>query len=300
MSDVIKTEGINLKFDTSEYKTAIHPKWCPGCGDFAILKAVKNALYELQLDPTQTILVAGIGCSSKMMHSVGTYGLHTIHGRALPVATGVKMGNHDLNVIAFGGDGDMLGIGGNHFLHAARRNMDMLLIIPNNKTYGLTTGQASPTSDQGFRTSTSPHGTIEKPLNATELALAAGASFVARSSSMNNEHLQKMIEEGFKHRGFSVIDVLQFCITFNKINTPDYYEPRLYETSEDPSYDVTDYNQALVKSSQWGDKIPYGVIYKANNRTVYGDALPQLQGPSMASIKPNEPRDVSKLFADYR
>ena len=296
----IDQDGIKLKFDTSEYKTSIHPKWCPGCGDFAILKAVKNALYELQIDPTQTILVAGIGCSSKMMHSVGVYGLHTIHGRALPVATGVKLGNHGLNVIAFGGDGDMMGIGGNHFLHAARRNTDMLLIIPNNQTYGLTTGQASPTSDFGYKTSTSPDGTIEMPLNATQLALTAGATFVARSSSADNDHLQKMIEEGMKHEGFAVIDVLQFCITFNKINTPDYYEPRLYDTSEDKDFDPSDLNQAMVKSYQWGDKIPKGVIYKNTTKPVFDKEIPQLQNTPIALREHDEPVNVSKIFNDLR
>jgi len=293
---MVTTDGIELQFDTSDYKTNVHPLWCPGCGDFAILKALKNALYELQLDPSETILVAGIGCSSKMMHSVGTYGLHTIHGRALPAATGVKLANHNLNVVAFGGDGDMLGIGGNHLLHASRRNLDMTLIIPNNQTYGLTTGQASPTSDQGFKTSTSPKGTVEKPLNATEIAMAAGASFVARSSSANNEHLQQMIEAGIKHKGMAIIDVLQFCITFNKINTPDYYEPRLYEVSGEEGYDRSNYQQAILKASQWGDKIPYGVIYETNDRLVFDQEYPQLQGDSITNLTPSKPRDVSKIF----
>ena len=132
MTSVPNSNTVQLQFDAKEYRTSIHPLWCPGCGDFAILKSMKNALFELQLDPSQVILVAGIGCSSKMMHSIGTYGLHTIHGRALPIASGVKFGNHDLQVIAFGGDGDMMGIGGNHFIHACRRNVDMLLLIPNN------------------------------------------------------------------------------------------------------------------------------------------------------------------------
>lgn len=296
---MVTTEGLELKFDKKEYKTSVHPLWCPGCGDFAILKALKNALYELQLDPTQTILVAGIGCSSKMMHAVDTYGLHTIHGRGLPVATGVKIGNHKLNVIAFGGDGDMLGIGGNHFLHACRRNVDMVLIIPNNKTYGLTTGQASPTSDKGYKTSTSPEGTVEQPVNATQLALSAGASFVARSSSSKNEHLQEMIEKGIKHRGMAVIDVLQFCITFNKVNTPDYYEPRLYDIQDEENYDRSSYEQAVSKSSEWGDNIPYGIIYQ-DKRKSFEDHYEQLQGDSLVEKRTGTPRDVSQIFENSR
>jgi 2-oxoglutarate ferredoxin oxidoreductase subunit beta len=293
---MVTTEGVELKFDAKEYRTDVHPLWCPGCGDFAILKAVKNALFELQLDPSQTILVAGIGCSSKMMHAVGTYGLHTIHGRALPHATGVKLANHNLNVIAFGGDGDMLGIGGNHLVHACRRNADMLLIIPNNQTYGLTTGQASPTSDKGYKTTTSPHGTVEQPVNATQLAITAGASFVARSSTANNEHLQRMIEEGFKHKGMAVIDVLQFCITFNKVNTPDYYEPRLFDVQE-TDHDTSDYEASLLLSSKWGDKIPYGVIYK-HDRGSFEDAYQQLQGKSLVEKRNKVPRDMTKFFED--
>ncbi|MHA2249086.1 MAG: 2-oxoacid:ferredoxin oxidoreductase subunit beta [Candidatus Kariarchaeaceae archaeon] len=295
---MVPSDLIQLKFDKSAYKTSFHPEWCPGCGDFAILKAVKNAMHELQLDPKDTILVPGIGCSSKMMSAIGTYGLHTIHGRALPIATGVKIANHKLNVLVLGGDGDMVGIGANHFLHAARRNVNMTLILANNHTYGLTTGQASPTSDIGFRTKTSPVGTVSSPLRPALLAVAGGATFVARSSSSRNTHLQKMIEAGIQHKGMSIIEVMQFCITFNKINTPDYYEPRFYDLQEE-NHDTQNKDLALTLANQWGDKIPLGIIYKSNIPH-YESNFPQLKEKSMLEKRSLIPRDVSAIFEDQK
>jgi 2-oxoglutarate ferredoxin oxidoreductase subunit beta len=272
---------IELKFQKGEYANkGYHPLWCPGCGDFAILSSLKSALFELQIDPKDTILVPGIGCSSKMMSAIDVYGLHTIHGRAIPVATGVKVANHNLNVITFGGDGDMLGIGGNHFIHGCRRNANLTLILPNNQTYGLTTGQTSPTSDMGYRTKTSPKGNVDQPLRATALALAANATFVARTSSM------------------AVIEVMQFCITFNRINTPDYYEPRLYDLQE-TDHDTSDYNAAVVLASQWGDKIPYGIFYQ-DTKPTYEEVYDQLKDESLVSKRPLTPRDVSQIFLDQR
>lgn len=294
-SDVL----VQLKFDAKEYKTNVHPEWCPGCGDFAILKALKNALFEMQYDPKDTILVPGIGCSSKMMSAVGTYGLHTIHGRALPVAAGLKFANHDLNVISFGGDGDMLGIGGNHLLHACRRNVDMILIIPNNQTYGLTTGQASPTSDLGFKTKTSPTGTVDQPLLPALLAVTAGATFVARTTSAKTGHMQEMIEAAFKHKGMAVIEVMQFCITFNKINTPDYYAPRYYDLADDMDYVKDDKDAALVKANQWDDKIPLGIIYQAEKPT-FEDGFEQLAGKPLVVKRSSEPRDVQSIYDELK
>ena len=275
-----------------------HPLWCPGCGDFAILSSLKSALFELQIDPKDTILVPGIGCSSKMMSAIDIYGLHTIHGRAIPVATGVKLANHKLNVIALGGDGDMLGIGGNHFIHGCRRNADLTLILPNNQTYGLTTGQTSPTSDLGFRTKTSPTGNVDRPIRATALALAARATFVARTSSAKKGHMQKIIEAALKHKGMAIVEVMQFCITFNRINTPDYYEPRLYDLQE-TDHDTGDYDAALVLANQWGDKIPYGIFYQEIIPT-YEEIYDQLKDKSLVEKRPLKPRDVSGIFADQR
>lgn len=290
---------IQLKFDKKAYTNrSYHPLWCPGCGDFAILSSLKNALFELQIDPEQTILVPGIGCSSKMMSAIDVYGLHTIHGRALPVATGVKVANHHLNVIAFGGDGDMLGIGGNHFIHTCRRNANITLILPNNQTYGLTTGQTSPTSDLGYRTKTTPSGNVDQPLRATSLALAGRASFVARTSSAKKEHMQKMIEAAIEHKGMAVVEVMQFCITFNRINTPDYYEPRLYDLQE-TDHDTSNYEEAIRLAQQWGDKIPYGIFYQSR-KTIYEDVYDQLKDQSLVAKRTKKARDVSQLFKDQR
>ncbi|MCE7736007.1 MAG: 2-oxoacid:ferredoxin oxidoreductase subunit beta [Candidatus Heimdallarchaeota archaeon] len=290
---------IQLTFQKGEYANkGYHPLWCPGCGDFAILSSLKNALFELQINPKDTTLVPGIGCSSKMMTAIDVYGLHTIHGRALPVATGVKIANHKLNVITFGGDGDMLGIGAGHFVHACRRNANITLILPNNHTYGLTTGQTSPTSDMGYRTKTSPKGNVDRPLRPTALALASNATFVARTSSAKKAHMQKIIEAALKHKGMAVIEVMQFCITFNRINTPDYYEPRLYDLQE-TGHDTSDYDSAIVLANQWGDKIPYGIFYQ-EARPTYADIYDQLKDKSLVEKRSTTPRDVSKIFLDQR
>ncbi|OLS28747.1 MAG: 2-oxoglutarate oxidoreductase subunit KorB [Candidatus Heimdallarchaeota archaeon LC_2] len=290
---------IQLKYDKKGYTNkSYHPLWCPGCGDFAILSSLKNALFEMQIEPSQTILVPGIGCSSKMMSAIDVYGFHGIHGRALPIATGIKVANHKLNVIAFGGDGDMLGIGGNHFIHTCRRNVNLTLILPNNHVYGLTTGQTSPTSDIGYKTKTSPGGNVDQPLRTPSLALAAKATFVARTSSAKKEHLQKMIEAAIKHKGIAVVEVLQFCITFNRINTPDYFEPRLYDL-QDTDHDTSNYEEAIRLADQWGDKIPYGIFYQTR-KPIYEDVYDQLKDKSLVEKRPRQARDVSKLFKEQR
>ena len=287
---------LELKFDKKLYYTSIRPKWCPGCGDFSMLKAVKDALFDLQKDPSETVLVAGIGCSSKMSSSVGVYGLHVIHGRAVAAATGIKLANHNLNVISYGGDGDSLGIGGNHFVHACRRNMDITMLIPDNQNYGLTTGQASPTSDLGYKTRTSPQGVFDQPINPVLMAISAGASFVARSSSADHKHLREMIKQAINHRGMALIEIQQFCITWNKVNTPDYYAPRYFDVHPD-EYDITDKNIALNLANMRGDKIPFGVIYKKEAKS-FEDNYEQLQGVSIVEKRKREVVDVSKFFQD--
>lgn len=289
---------LELKFEKKIYSTKVRPLWCPGCGDFAMLKSVKDALYDLQKDPTQTILVSGIGCSSKMSDAVGVYGLHNIHGRALPAATGVKLANHNLNVIVYGGDGDMLGIGGNHFTHACRRNMDLTLIISDNRTYGLTTGQTSPTSDLGYKTKTSPKGSFDRPVNPVLAAISAGATFVAHSSSANHKHLTEMIKQGMQHKGMSVILIDQFCITWNKVNTPDYFADRYFDVSE-TDHDVSDFKKSLVLASQSGDRIPFGLIYHNTTIPSYEENYSQLQGKSNVERRTRLLVDVTKIFNSY-
>jgi len=201
------------------YKSKIHPDWCPGCGDFSVLSALQTALFELGLKPHQVVVISGIGCSSNLPGFINTYGKHTLHGRALAVGVGVKMGNHELKVICVGGDGDGYGIGGNHFVHTMRRNVDLTYIVMDNQIYGLTTGQTSPTSVKGMKTKSTPHGNVENPINPIPMAMVGGATYVARGFSAKQKHLVELLKGAIMHKGFSLVDVFSPCVTYNKDNT---------------------------------------------------------------------------------
>jgi len=267
----------------SDFKTDVFADWCPGCGDFGILSALQVAFAELELEPHKVVMVSGIGCSGKEPHNVKTYGVHTLHGRTLPFATGIKIANPGLEVIAIGGDGDGLGIGAGHFVNAGRRNLHITYIIHNNGVYGLTKGQASPTLKLGVKTKALPRPNINDAVNPIALALVAGYTFVARSYAYDVRHLKNTIKEGIRHKGLAFIDCLQPCPTYNDINTKDWYagedridpktgkaQPRLYkleETGFDPV--VHDLNEdfqkkmaAMDKAREWGDRIPIGIFYK--------------------------------------
>jgi 2-oxoglutarate ferredoxin oxidoreductase subunit beta len=272
-----------MAFKMSDYRTDVFVDWCPGCGDFGILSAIHMALAELGIEPHRAVLVSGIGCSGKVPHFVNAYGVHTLHGRTLPFATGIKLANPDLEVIAIGGDGDGLGIGVGHFVNAGRRNIDMTYIIHDNGVYGLTKGQASPTLKLGLRTKSLPKPNINEGINPIALALAAGYTFIARSYAYDIKHLKDIIKQGIQHKGLAFIDILQPCPTYNDINTKEWYagedrvDPktgkpvsRLYKL-EEIGYDSVVHNMeeeftktisALEKSREWGNKIPIGVFYK--------------------------------------
>ena len=244
------------------------PTWCPGCGHYAVLNAIQRAIIDLGLKKEETACVTGIGCSSKLSEYLDTYGYHTIHGRSIPSATGVKLANPNLNVIAAGGDGDGLGIGGGHFIHAIRRNVDITYILMNNQIYSLTKGQTSPTSDRGFITKTSPDGAEETPINPLLLALAAGASFVASGFSADVAGLSKMIAAGIKHKGFSFINVLSPCVTFNKLNTYNFYKEHTYNIEESESetdsglkYDPKSYEFAVNTAMNYFAQKPLGILF---------------------------------------
>jgi 2-oxoglutarate ferredoxin oxidoreductase subunit beta len=239
--------------------------WCPGCGDYSILSSVENALMNLGKKPHEVLIVSGIGQAAKLPHYINTNGFDGLHGRALPAAFGAKVANHKLMVLVTSGDGDIYGEGGNHFIHAIRRNIDITLIVHNNQVYGLTKGQASPTSDLGMVTKTQPDGVFTIPFNPLQMAITLDAVFVARSFSKEIEFTSKLIEEGVNTPGFSLIDVLQPCVSFNHINTYKWYNDRVYQLGS--SYDPTDKSKAYKKSSEWGNKIPIGVIYKNHRRT---------------------------------
>jgi len=258
------------------------PTWCPGCGDFGILASITRGLAALDLYPHQMLLVSGIGCGSKLPYYMRANGYDALHGRALPVATGAKLGNHDLKVIVISGDGDGYGIGGNHFVHTMRRNPDITHIVENNQVYGLTKGQYSPTSGKGYISTTSPEGALEIQINPTALALAGGATFVSRGFSSDPRHLTELIQKAITHRGYALVDVLQPCITYNKINTNDWYKQRVYKLDADPDYDASDYDAAWEKAREWEDRIPIGVIYQEEGRPTYEEQVTQLEaGPLM-------------------
>jgi len=263
---------VNIK-DYGQYETA----WCPGCGNFSLLEGVKKGLVKRNLEPHQVLFVCGIGQAGKAPHYLNANVFNGLHGRSLPVATGAKLANLDLVVIAESGDGCMYGEGGNHFLAAIRRNIDITLLAHNNQVYGLTKGQASPTSDQGFVTRAQPEGVAMSPFNPVAVAVTMKAGFVARSFSGNQEHLGEMLVQAIDHRGFSLIDVLQPCHSFNRVNTFKWYKDRCKELPS--SYDPTDWETAIGVAQKWGDEIPIGVIYR-NDRPPYQDHFPALgKGP---------------------
>lgn len=241
--------------------------WCPGCGDFGILTAVKKALVKLGKPPKEIALFSGIGQAAKLPHYVKSNCFNGLHGRALPPAAGAKIANHALTVLVTTGDGDCYGEGGNHLIHNIRRNLDITVIVHNNQIYGLTKGQASPTTDAGYVTRVQTAGVILEPLHPLEMVIALGAGFVARGYSADSEHLSWLILEGINHKGFALIDVLQPCVTFNKKNTYEWYSKRIYKVNEDPSYNPQDKIAAFKKASEWDDRIPIGIIYRVEKET---------------------------------
>jgi len=257
------------------YKGKIHPDWCPGCGDFSVLSALQTALFELGLKPHQVLVVSGIGCSSNLPGFINAYGMHTLHGRSLAVATGAKLGNHELKVICTGGDGDGYGIGGNHFVHTMRRNVDLTYIVMDNQIYGLTTGQVSPTSVKGMKTKSTPHGSVENPINPIPMAIVGGATYVARGFSGKQKHLVELLKGAIQHKGFALVDVFSPCVTYNKDNTYQWFNPRV-KALEDQGHDPTDLHKAIERGYQWGDEIPIGLFWKRTDLPALEDLEPVL------------------------
>ena len=249
-----------VQLTAKDYKGKVDPDWCPGCGDFSVLSSLQKVCAEMGRLPHQVATVSGIGCSSNFPGFFNAYGMHTLHGRALAVATGLKMANHELTVVVTGGDGDGYGIGGNHFTHTARRNVDLTYLVMNNQIYGLTTGQVSPTSCEGMKTKSTPFGSVERPINPITSAIMNGATFVARGYSADPKHLQSLIRQAIEHRGFSLIDVFSPCVTFNHDNDYAFFKPRIKKL-EDENHDPTDWKAACEKAMLWGDTIYSGLFY---------------------------------------
>lgn len=277
--------------DYGDYETA----WCPGCGNHSILASVKNALVELSLEPHQVLFVSGIGQAAKAPHYLNAHVFNGLHGRALPVATGARLSNPDLTVIVESGEGCSYGEGGNHFLAAIRRNIDVTMLVHNNQVYGLTKGQASPTTMTGAVTKTQPRGVFSAPFNPVAVAVAMEAGFVARAFSGKPDHLSGLIQQGIQHKGFSLIDILQPCVSFNKINTFGWYNQRCYELP--PEHDPTDRQSAVKVADEWGERIPLGILYR-NDRRSFESHFPVLDTGPMAlqPINISELRNILESF----
>lgn len=244
--------------------------WCPGCGDFAILDALKETLAALQLTPQQTAIISGIGQAGKLPHYINSNGFHTLHGRAIPIATGVKAANPELTVLAVGGDGDMYAEGGNHFLHVLRRNPNITVVIHNNQIYGLTKGQGSPTSLQGMKTTTQPRGVSEEPLNGMAIAIAQNASFVARSFAGDKELTVDLLRQAIEHNGLAIVEIFQPCVTFNKLNTYAWYKKHCRRIED---HDATDQTAALALALET-KQYPIGVLYRSGDKKTFEEQLP--------------------------
>jgi 2-oxoglutarate/2-oxoacid ferredoxin oxidoreductase subunit beta len=291
----------------ADLKTTAHNDWCPGCGDFGILNAVQMALAEMNVEPSNTVVVSGVGCSSKAPHFIKTYGVHTLHGRSLPFATGIKLANPGLEVVCEGGDGDGMGIGAGHFVNSGRRNVDMVYIVHDNEVYGLTKGQASPTMALGMKTKALPLPNINQGINPLMLALASGYTFVGRGYAYDVRHLKDLIIKAIKHKGFAFLDVLQPCPTYNDIQTKEYWQgegnldasgrpqPRTYKL-EETGYDGVvhtgskeevekKFGAAVLRTFEFGDHTPIGVFFQNEFVPTYEERL----NKRMPSYRNNPP-----------
>ena len=267
-----------------DYSNDIRPTWCSGCGDYGIWNALKRAFVKANLEPHQIMMVTGIGCGSKMNDYMQTNGLDTLHGRTVAAATGFRLANHEMKVICVHGDGDGYGEGGNHFLHAARRNIGIVDLIENNHVYGLTKGQYSPTSQDGFVTKTSPEGALDRSMNPLALALSQGATFVARGLSLDIDQLVNLVVEALNHRGYALIDVMQPCVSFNRAMSYDWYRQRVYKV-EETGHDPADRMAAMERAFEYpgGKRIPTGIIYRDESVPAYEEQLPTLNRGALVS-----------------
>jgi 2-oxoglutarate/2-oxoacid ferredoxin oxidoreductase subunit beta len=281
---------------TSDYQSRVPIAWCPGCGNFGILEAFKRAMVMLGLEPHQLLLVSGIGQAGKLPHYTRGNVFNSLHGRALPPAIGAKLANPELTVIVIGGDGDGYGEGGNHTIHAMRRNHDLIYLVHDNQIYGLTKGQASPTSEPGYISKTTPHG-ADPPVNPVALAITMGATYVARGFAGDIAQLAGLIVTGVKHKGFALIDILQPCVTFNKVNTFAWYRQRVYHL-EDTNYQSADKNSAFIKAQEWGERIPTGILYQRKDIPCF-EELASLYQQEPIARRQLSPELAKKLVEEF-
>lgn len=276
----------------ANYRSEIKPTWCAGCGDFGVLNSLQTAVASLGIEPKDLAVISGIGCSSNLPGFIKAYGMHTLHGRSVAVAQGVKLGNHALTVVMTGGDGDGYGIGVGHFIHAMRRNMDVTYIVMNNQIYGLTTGQASATSAKGTKTKSTPDGNIENALNPLGLALLGGATFVARGFSGDASGLARIMAQAIAHRGFSLVDVLSPCVTYNKLNSYAWFRERVYKL-EEKGHDPSSLEAAVKVCLDWEERIALGVLYRTERPTY------EQEDPSLARFGPLVKHKLGLSDADW-
>lgn len=280
----------------SEFVETSDTAWCPGCGNFPLRKALVKALNELSLNPGQVVMSTGIGQAAKMLHYININGFNGLHGRAVPPALGMRIANHKMKVIVESGDGCTYGEGGNHILHNIRRNPDITHLVHDNQIYGLTKGQASPTTGAEMVTQIQPDGVNSDPLNPVKFALGMEASFVARGFVGEMDHLKDIMKSALNHRGYALVDILQPCVSFNKINTFQWYKERVYKLNED--YDETDYEAAFHRAREWGDKIPIGIFYK-KEKEIFRDKFNYLDDLPFVDKK-IKPEAGKKLLKDFR
>ncbi len=282
-----------------DFRNDVKPNWCPGCGDFSVQAAIQKAAAGVGLEPENLALITGIGCSGRLSGYVNSYGFHSIHGRALPLAQGVKMANQELTVIASGGDGDGFAIGMGHTVHALRRNIDITYIVMDNQIYGLTKGQTSPSSAPGFVTKTTPHGAIEHNVSPLQLALTSGATFIAQSFSSDIKELTAIIEAGIQHKGFSFINVFSPCVTYNKVNTYDWFKENITKLSTIENYDPSNKGLALSTVAEH-DGLVTGIVYQDTETKSYAEQI-ESYSPSLAkeNIEIKE-EDFNELMLQFK
>jgi len=282
-----------------EFRNDVKPNWCPGCGDFSVQAAIQRAAANVGLEPEQLAIVSGIGCSGRISGYIYSYGFHGIHGRALPIAQGLKMANKDLTVIASGGDGDGFAIGMGHTIHAIRRNIDITYIVMDNQIYGLTKGQTSPRSSSGFKTKSTPEGSIEPAISPMEMALTAGATFVAQSFSSDLKELTALIEQGMKHKGFSLINVFSPCVTYNKINTYDWFKENLVKLSDVEGYDPSDRTLAMNTLMRHNGLVT-GLIYQNTEQKSYQELVKGYSEQPLTKADLKLPKEkFNELIAEF-
>ncbi|MCJ8010688.1 2-oxoacid:ferredoxin oxidoreductase subunit beta [Paenibacillus sp. KQZ6P-2] len=283
-----------------EFRNNVKPNWCPGCGDFSIQAAIQRAAANSGLEPEQLAVISGIGCSGRISGYIHAYGFHGIHGRSLPIAQGVKLANRDLTVIATGGDGDGFAIGMGHTIHAIRRNVNITYIVMDNQIYGLTKGQTSPRSAEGFVTKSTPQGSVETTLSPLELALSAGATFVAQSFSSDIKQLTALVEEAIKHEGFSFINVFSPCVTFNKINTYEWFKDNIVPLDSIPDYDPSNRIAAMTTLMETNGMVT-GLIYQDKNKKSYENLVPGFREEPLVQQEPLLSREqFDNLVAEFK